>query len=133
MIQHRFLTIDEGLVQLMHVDEAHPEKDWVVAIGHEAARDMQLIGDGKLLIGHHNGFSEYEIETGKLLFDFERYEGVTAARRQPDGRTLLAGVDIAGVEGVVVLELDPEGNELRKIQYEGDYVRLIRQTAQGRC
>ncbi len=131
MIQHRFLTIDEGLAQLMHVDEAHPENDWVVPVGHPQARDMQLIGGGRVLIGHHHGWSEFDLGTGEVLFENTRYEGVTAARRQPDGRTLLAGVDIAGVTGVAVVELDAEGNELRKIQYEGDYVRLIRQTAQG--
>lgn len=129
--RHRFLAIDEGLVQLLHVDEAHPEHDWVVPIGHPQARDMQLIGDGRVLIGHHHGWSEFEIASGRLLADNSGYEGVTAVRRQPDGTTLLAGVDIAGVSGVAVIELDAEGVELRKVSYEGDYVRLVRQTAQG--
>jgi hypothetical protein len=40
-------------------------------------------------------------------------------------------VDIAGAEGVVLLELDESGAELRRAVYPGDYVRLIRQTAQG--
>lgn len=131
MIQHRFLTIDEGLVQLLHVDEAHPENDWAVPIGHPQARDMQLIGGGRVLIGHHHGWSEFDIATGALLFENTNYEGVTAVRRQPGGNTLLAGVDIAGIAGVALVELDAAGNEIRKVRYEGDYVRLIRQTAQG--
>jgi hypothetical protein len=130
-IRHRFLTIDEGLVQLMHVDESDPSRDWAVSIGHPQARDMQLIGDGRLLVGHHHGWSEFDLATGEVLFECARYEGVTAARRQPDGHTLLAGVDFAGMQGVAVIELDAGGNEVRKVQYEGDYVRLIRQTEQG--
>ena len=131
MIKHNFITIDEGLAQLMRIDEVNPENSWVVPTGHEAARDMQLIGDGRLLVGHHNGYSEFDIATGKLLFDCNKYEGVTAARRQPNGRTILAGVDFAGFEGAAILELDSEGKEIRSVQYEGDYVRLIRQTPQG--
>ncbi len=131
MIQHRFLAIDEGLVQLLHIDEHEPSNDWIVPIGHPAARDMQLIGGGRVLIGHHHGWTEFEIATGKVLHEVARYEGVTAVRRQPDGRTLVAGVDIAGAEGVVLLELDESGAELRRAVYPGDYVRLIRQTAQG--
>ena len=131
MIQHRFLAIDEGLVQLIHVDESDPSKDWAVPIGHPAARDMQLIGGGRVLIGHHHGWSEFDIATGEVVFDFVSYEGVTAVRRQPDGHTLVAGVDIAGAKGVVVLELDETNAEIHRAIYAGDYVRLIRQTAQG--
>lgn len=130
-IRHEFLAIDEGLVQLLHVDEADPSKDWIVPIGHPQARDMQLIGKGRVLIGHHHGWSEFEIATGRVLSEFTGYEGVTAVRRQPDGHTILAGVDIAGVTGVVILELDKTNSEIRRAIYPGDYVRLIRQTGQG--
>ena len=131
MTQHRFLTIDEGLAQLLHIDETDPSKDWVVPIGHPQARDMQLIGSGRALIGHHHGWSEIEIVTGKVLVEFTGYEGVTAVRRQPDGHTIVAGVDIAGANGVVILELDETNVEIHRAIYPGDYVRLIRQTAQG--
>jgi len=130
-IRHKFLAIDEGLVQLLHIDEQDPSLDWIVPIGHPQARDMQLIGDGKVLIGHHHGWSEFEIATGKVLFEFTGYEGVTAVRRQPNGHTIIAGVDIAGVTGVVILELDGTLKEIHRAIYPGDYVRLIRQTEQG--
>jgi hypothetical protein len=130
-IRHEFLAIDEGLVQLLHVDENDPSRDWVTPIGHPQARDMQLIGGGRVLIGHHHGWSEFEITTGNVLSEFTGYEGVTAVRRQPDGHTILAGVDIAGVTGVVILELDETNTEVHREIYPGDYVRLIRQTGQG--
>lgn len=130
-IRHEFLAIDEGLARLLHIDEIHPSNDWIVPIGQPQARDMQLIGDGRVLIGHHHGWSEFEIATGRVLFEFTDYEGVTAVRRQPDGHTILAGVDIAGVTGVVILELDETNAEVHRAIYPGDYVRLIRQTGQG--
>ncbi len=131
MIQHRFLAIDEGLAQLLHIDESDPSKDWIVPVGHPAARDMQLVGGGRVLIGHHHGWSEFDIATGEVVREVAGYEGVTAVRRQPDGSTLVAGVDVAGATGVVVLELDPAGAEIHRALYPGDYVRLIRQTADG--
>ncbi len=130
-IRHEFLAIDEGLVQLLHIHESDSSKEWIVPIGHPQARDMQLIGNGRVLIGHHHGWSEFEIATGRLLSEFTAYEGVTAVRRQPDGHTILAGVDIAGVTGVVILELDETNTEIHRAIYPGDYVRLIRQTTQG--
>jgi hypothetical protein len=130
-IHHEFLAIDEGLAQLLHIHESDPSKDWIVPTGHPAARDMQLIGNGRVLIGHHHGWSEFDIATGKVLSEFTAYEGVTAVRRQPDGHTLVAGVDIAGVSGVVILELDETNAEIHRAIYPGDYVRLIRQTNEG--
>lgn len=130
-IRHEFLAIDEGLARLLHIDETDPSQDWIVPIGHPQSRDMQIIGGGRVLIGHHHGWSEFEIASGRLLFEFAAYEGVTAVRRQPDGHTILAGVDIAGVTGVVVLELDEMNVEIHRAIYPGDYVRLIRQTEQG--
>ncbi|MEO5913766.1 MAG: hypothetical protein ABIS50_06005 [Luteolibacter sp.] len=131
IIQHRFLAIDEGLAHLLHIDEADPSQDWIVSIGHPQSRDMQLIGNGRVLVGHHHGWSEFEIATGRVLAEFAGYEGVTAVRRQPDGHTIVAGVDIAGVTGVVILELDETNTEIQRAIYPGDYVRLIRQTGQG--
>ena len=131
MIQHEFLAIDEGHATLLHIDEREQSKNWIVPIGQPAARDMQLIGDGKVLIGHHHGYSEFDIRLGRLLKEFKALEGVTAARRQPGGHTLIAGVNIAGATGVVVLELDAQDREVRRVIFPGDYVRLIRQTEQG--
>jgi len=130
-IRHEFLAIDEGLARLLHVDENDASKDWSVPIGHPQARDMQLVGNGRVLIGHHQGWSEFEIATGRVLFEFTGYKGVTAARRQANGHTVLAGVDIAGATGVVILELDEKNQEIHRAIYPGDYVRLIRQTGQG--
>lgn len=130
-IQHEFIAIDEGLGNLLHINERDSAKDWIVPIGKPQARDMQLIGAGRILIGHHHGWTEFEIATGKMVREVVSYEGVTAVRRQPNGNTIIAGVNLVGLTGVVVLEVDCENKLLHKTIFPGDYVRLIRQTEQG--
>jgi len=130
-IQHNFLAIDEGHATLLRVNERDQSGNWLVPIGQPAARDMQLIGDGRVLIGHHHGYSEFDIALGRLVKEYKAFTGVTAVRRQPDGHTIIAGVDIPGTKGVTVLELDANDQEMRRTIFPGDYVRLIRQTEQG--
>ena len=131
MIQHEFIAIDEGHATLLHVDERNPSKNWLVPIGQPQSRDLQLIGDGQILISHHHGYSEFDIELGRLRKEFEALEGVTAARRQPNGHTLIAGADLPPTKGVSVLELDEADKEIHRAIFPGDYVRLIRQTNEG--
>ena len=130
-IRHEFLALDEGLVSLLHVNENDPGQDWRVTVPHPTPRDMQLIGEGRVLIGHDAGYSEFDIATGKLLRDEARYKGVTSARRLPNGRTLLAGVGLDGEKGIVLLQVDDTGTVKRKVTVPGDYVRLVRETARG--
>ena len=130
-IQHEFVCIDEGHATLLHINERDQSKNWLVPIGQPQSRDMQLVGGGKILIGHHHGYSEFDIVLGRRVKEFKTLEGVTAVRRQPDGHTIIAGVDIAGATGVAVLELDANDKEVCRVTFPGDYVRLIRQTEQG--
>ncbi len=152
-IQHEFVAIDEGHATLLHINERDQSKNWLVPIGQPAARDMQLIGGGKILIGHH-GYSEFDLALGRLTKEFKSLEGVTAVRRQPNGHTLIAGVDVTDkvgqcfqpvsesketmetgetrcptqLKGVTVLELAANDREIHRAIFPGDYVRLIRQT-----
>ena len=130
-IQHDFVAIDEGHATLLHVDERDQSKNWLVPIGQPAARDLQLVGGNKVLVGHHHGYSEFDLALGRRVKEFKALAGVTAVRRQPDGHTLVAGVDIPGAPGVAVLELDASDREIHRAIFPGDYVRLIRQTEQG--
>lgn len=131
MIQHEFIAIDEGHATLLHIDERDQSKNWIVPIGQPAARDMQLIGGNKILIGHHHGYTEFDLALGRVVKEFKSLAGVTAVRRQVNGHTIIAGVDIVGVTGVVVVELDANDQEIHRAIFPGDYVRLIRQTNDG--
>ncbi len=130
-IQHEFIAIDEGLAQLLHIDERQPAKNWIVPTGHLQARDLQLVGGGRVLVGHDAGYSEFELATGKVVKDVATYKGVTSARRLPNGHTLLAGAKLDGEKTVVVLELDAVDAVKHKTVFPATYVRLLRETAQG--
>ena len=129
--EHEFICIDEGLGTLLYVNEHESWRSWRAPIGQPQARDMQLIGERKILISHHYGYTEFDLGSGKIVKEFKALEGVTATRRQPDGHTLIAVVNLAGAGGVVVLELDADDRERRRAIFPGDYVRLIRQTEEG--
>jgi len=131
MIQHEFIAIDEGHATLLHINERDASHNWIVPIGQPQSRDLQLVGNNRIMVGHHHGYTEFDLRLGRVVKEFAALEGVTAARRQPDGHTLIAGVNIAGISGVVVLELDANDRECHRAIFPGDYVRLIRQTEAG--
>ena len=144
VVKHDFLGLDEGLTQLLRVNENDPTQNWIVKVApgtpagvtrsakwNAAPRDMQLVGDGRVLISHDAGFTEYDIATGKVLKEIATYKGIATARRLPNGHTLIAGVNLDGSTGVVVLEIDDAKTIKNKTVFPGDYVRLIRETAQG--
>ena len=45
-LQHDLLAIDEGLSNLLHANEANPKLNWLVHLGREQTRDLQLEGGG---------------------------------------------------------------------------------------
>jgi len=130
-INHRFVAIDEGLGTLLCVDERDPGRGWCVPIGHPEPRDLQLAGGHRILVGHHHGFTEFDLTGGAVVRTVGAFAGVTSVRRQRDGTTLVAGVNLAGRDGVAVLTLDPSNRIMSRATYPGDYVRLVRQTAAG--
>jgi hypothetical protein len=143
-IKHDFVAIDEGITQLLRVNENDPSKNWIVKVApaapagvtrsprfNAAPRDMQLVGNNRILISHDAGFSEFDLATGKVVKEINAYKGIATARRLPNGDTLIAGVNLDGSTGVVVLEIDDANTIKNKTVFPGDYVRLIRETAQG--
>lgn len=144
-ILHDFLGIDEGNSNLLRVDQADPAKDWLVHIGKNHPRDMQLEGGNRLLISHDAGYEEYDIRTGALLKDVSIYHDVSSVRRLANGDLLIAGVDFDGPKRnrgdqpvgdptgrhVLFVEYAPNGREVRRTRYVGDYLRLVRETEQG--
>lgn len=130
-IKHDFLAIDEGLVTLLRVNEDDPSKNWKVPVGRAMPRDLQLVGGGRVLVGHDAGFSEFDLATGKVAREVTRYKGVTSVRRLPGGRTVIAGVNLDGATGIVLFEIDDAEAVQRKSVFPGNYVRLVRETASG--
>lgn len=126
----KLLLRDEGLSQLAYIDLADSTKNWYVPV--PAGRDMQLIGNSRVLIGTGTGYEERDIRTGNKLFELTSFSGTVAARRLRNGNTLLTGLNWKDKKGVVLLELDQKGNTQRLMNYpDFTYVRLVRETATG--
>ncbi len=131
LVQHEFIAIDEGLGTLLHVNERDARRNWVVPLEQPQARDLQLVGDGRVLIGHDRGYTEFDIATGRRVKQRADLTGVTSVRRLPNGHTRLAGVNLLGATGVGLAELDATDRVVEQRTLPGDYVRLIRETAAG--
>ena len=127
--KHCLLAIDNHWNRLLYLDECRPGKSWTIAIP-AGSRDLQLVGDGKLLVSHGNGAAEYDLATGrKLKWVVERYTQINTARRLANGNTLL-GADTA--VGVVLYELDRDGKQIDRRQLKGlKDLRLLRPVENG--
>jgi len=126
----RLLLRDEGISQLAYIDLSNPSANWYTPV--PVGRDVQLVGGGLVLIGTATGYEEYELLTGKKLYELNTYPGTVAARRLRNGNTLLTGVNWQQKQGIVLVEVNAAGLVKRTINYPGfDYVRLVRETASG--
>jgi len=102
-----------------------------VPVGHSRPRDLQIVGGGRLLLSHEKGFAEFDLATGRRVFDLATYSNVSSARRLENGDTLLAYALEGKPMGVFVAELGRRLEEVNVTAYPGDYVRLMRQTDRG--
>jgi len=126
----RLLLRDEGISQLALLDISNPAANWYTPI--PTGRDMQLVGNGRVLVGTGSGYEEHEIASGKKVYEVTAYPGTVAARRLRNGNTLLTGVNWQGKKGIVLVEIDSTGTIQHLTNYEGfDYVRLVRETSAG--
>ena len=131
-VKHTFIAIDEGLKNVLYVNENDSTKNWLVSAANVyPSRDMQLIGNNRVLIGNSLGYAEYDIATGKIMRQVTAYDSVSSVRRLPNGQTVLFGVDLAGSKGVVMIKLDSNNVQIKKTVFPGTYVRLARQTSTG--
>jgi hypothetical protein len=128
---HCFLAVDDGTHTLHYVNQNAPPRNWKTPFGNYCM-DMQLIGDGRVLLAVDDGYREFELATGKELRMFKGLGGKThTVERLADGRTLLGGTGLGGVkDGFIVL--DTKDNVASKVPVpELSYIRHLRSTPRG--
>ena len=104
-IPRRFLLNDEGSAALHYLDLDAPAKNWSFS---GPGRDLQPIGQNRVLRSTPAGFVELELEGGRLVREVELDDdvgGVESARRLPNGHTVLLG---NLMDGIVLTELDAQ-------------------------
>jgi hypothetical protein len=135
----RMLLADEGNAALHYVDLDDPAHDWTYQVFDgdpccNRLRDMQLIGEGRVMISVPSGYLELDLnDRGQPLRSVTLSGvpgGIEAARRLPNGHTVVAG----NGGGIWVYEFD-ENDELiddHKRLFSGlDFLRGLRLTEQG--
>ncbi len=126
----KFILRDEGISQLSYEDLTNPGNNWYVKV--PTGRDLQLVGNGSVLIGTGTGYEERKIATGEKVFELNNFPGTLSAHRLRNGNTILTGMNWQGKKGVVLVEVDKSGTIIRQIVYGGfTYLRLVRETSSG--
>jgi hypothetical protein len=126
----RLLLNDEGSSALHYLDLDAPSRSWSF---NGPGRDLQLVGDERVLRSTPSGFIELGLSDGKLLREVSLpgIPAIESARRLPNGNTVLLG---NGDGGIVVQELDARGKPLQNRTLLGVGLlkgRLLRHTAAG--
>lgn len=126
----KFLLRDEGLSQVSFVNLDDSTANWYVKV--PAGRDLQLIGNGRVLVSTGTGYQELDIRSGQVLKEVSDYTGAVMTRRLKNGNTLLVGLDWEGKKGAVLLEVAFDGTKKKVLNFpEHNYVRLVRETPKG--
>lgn len=142
--KRRLLVRDEGSSVFGLVDVGNAANSWFVTLDREdgateaQGRDIQLVGNCRVLLGTDIGYDEYDLTTRTRVAEVTTFPGTLAAYRLASGNTLLVGVGTSaapwqGQVGIVVLQVNAAGATVgAPIVYSGGtYARLVRPTAQG--
>lgn len=122
----KFFLSDEGLAKIHYIDLDNPDNNWTSESPTGSIRDLQLVGDNRVMLGVDDGYAEFDVTTGDLLDHKSVYDEVGAVRRLPNGNTV---VGRKGSSALMVV--DPEGNRIDTIQLERPMFRLLRVTSTG--
>jgi hypothetical protein len=125
----RLLLNDEGSSALHYLDLDAPARGWSFS---GPGRDLQLIGDDRVLRSTPTGFVELALSDGKPLREvtLPGLPAIESARRLPNGNSVVLGnCD----KGIFVCELDLRGDPVPGRLIVGTGLlkgRLVRHTAQ---
>ncbi len=122
-IKHRFVATDESGKQLLYVDEANPDRDWTIPL--PGNRDIQLSGNGTVLVSVPTGYREYDLKDGKMIKEVSIGKSLQTLVRLETGHTILASKQ-------EVIELDKDDKKVTTHQLAlGGGMRLLRLTRNG--
>jgi len=125
----RLLLNDEGSAAVHYLELDAPGQSWTF---RGPGRDLQLIGDGRVLRSTPTGFVELALSDGRLLREvtLPGLPGIESARRLPNGNSVVLG---NGDNGIFVCELDSRGDPVSGRLLVGAGLlkgRLLRHTSQ---
>jgi hypothetical protein len=146
--KRRILVRDEATSRLALIDVGNKDNSWDIILDREdgpedgdpslsQGRDLQLVGNCRVLIGTHLGYDEYDLLTHQRVAEITSFPGTISAQRLRNRNTLLVGVGTEAspwqsLVGIVFVQVNPSGTVVgTPLVYPGTYVHLVRETAKG--
>jgi hypothetical protein len=130
-VRHRFVCIDNGKeARLIYVDQFNPSNNWTRPVSG-ASRSLQLVGEGRVLVGNDTGFTEVDLKSGETRVRVDGYQRISAVARRADGSTWLAGHSPSGlVVSCVGADLKPSG-VTRLVYPDASFLRVMQVLENG--
>ena len=133
-IKHVLYKVDNGLSNLIFLNQKDPSKSWTVSIP-AGSRDLQLVANNKVLVSHGNGAAEYDRTTGVKGWSISTYSGVSTAQRLANGNTMLGWSTAASGSTpakVMFSEVNSAGTEVSRVTINNiTTLRLARRLSNG--
>ena len=121
------ILYDDSNGRLLYVNNPNPTANWTSSSG--TGRDLQLVGNGRVMLGKSDGWDEYRLSDGVKVAGQHGFTGTQDAYRLTDGNTMLASVSGTSI---VLKMVNASGQVQSQITYPGfSYVRLVRPTSTG--
>ncbi len=124
-MKYKVIVADEGNGKVHYINLANPSEKWSITTSN---RDLQLIGNDRLMVSVGDGYAEYNVKTGASIKKVSTGGGVQSVFRLSEKSTFI------GADGnpASVKEVDSIGKQLRKINFATSAsIRIIRPTSKG--
>lgn len=121
----KFFLTDEGKKAIHYIDLEQPANSWTTET-EGGLRDLQLVGNNRVMLSCGGGFLEFDVSTGERLRYVKVYNFVGSARRLANGNTLISK---KSSDKVVVV--DTGGTVVDTITLEKPVHRMMRTTERG--
>jgi hypothetical protein len=122
LMKHRVIVADEGNGKVHYINLASPTERWSITT---ANRDLQIIGNDRLMLSVGDGYAEYNVKTGAFIKKITTGGTVQSVFRLTPKSTYV------GCDGspATITEVDSTGKQLRKINLAVNAsIRIVRPT-----
>jgi hypothetical protein len=121
------IVYDDSNGRLLYLNSANPSVNWASNSG--PGRDVQLVGNGRVMLGKADGWDEYRVSDGVMVSGQHGFPGTDDTYRLADGNTMLASVSGTSI---LLKMVNGSGQAQTTITYPGfSYVRMVRPTVAG--
>lgn len=122
LMKHKVIIADEGNGKVHYINLSNPTEHWTITTNN---RDLQLIGNNRLMVSVGDGYAEYNVNTGTFI------KKITIGGTVQSVFRLTSKSTFVGIDGspASVMEVDSTGKQIRKINFAVNAsIRIVRPT-----